>query len=878
MNKVIRFSLVMLLVLLVAVCSVSVSAATSGIDAATAADALHTLGLLRGVGTNADGSVNFDINGSLTRAQSITQVVRFRGAENEALSKKNAHPFTDLAEWAVPYVSYAYANGITQGVSATKFDGDGAMSDFAFLTMVLRTLGYSDSSGDFVWNAPYALAKKAGLIASETPDGNFTRGDAFVICYNALTASPKSGDTIAKQLISKGLFTPEQFEAAIASGRTLNADTELVEFSLLEESVVFEAPSRWENLALSYGAMTVLQHSGANDGTIFATLNAGSAKIGDASGYCYKILKSVDGGKTWEFAGAAKDDFNVGINATYAISTPSLFELPENVGAFKAGTLFLAGVSKDGVKTSEIKVSAITLFYSTDLGKTWKAYAPLDKAGGENEGVWEPFLIYDSGRVYCFYSDDSDPAHSQKIVFKWTSDLVNWTGADGTQDCTVKPTASTVFGEPLEAVACEKQNLRPGMPSVVKMNNGQFLMTFEMVGIAGSPVYYKTTDNLANWGDAANYGMPVATYGNILGGAPWVAYSSLGGECGTLIMGAFRNVVGSSKYSGNGTDLFISHDYGKTWSRAENPILYTIMPDTTVANAAYYRGYSPTLAVSADGTTLYCLNITEYPYNDNSTSLKFARVGITERSVNNPDNTENKPTMSAVDHKQPAAYKGLEYKFDVNGYTFYSHYGTWEVVTAAGEDKGALHLKEGKGIALVEDINFSKNITISAKVKLGATAKAGNFGYAMNAWWNEDGNYDKNWQFYENNTAGYFYCYLSGARSAGLIGKYDGGTSANGSTGWESFNAGKIASYGINASDVYNGGELAGVAWEQGKYYDYSCTWDVETLTMTTYLNGIKLYSVKFPYYPLSVEGNDFGFRSNVADVYFKDINISIDK
>ena len=197
------------------------------VTAAEAADALHALGLLAGVGTNADGSVNFNSDGSLTRAQSITQVVRFLGAEKAATTETNAHPFTDLAAWAVPYISYAYANGITAGVSATKFDGDGAMSDYAFLTAILRVLGYKDSEGDFVWNNPYVLAKEVGLISSETPDNDFTRGDAFIICYNALTATVKSGDSIKDQLISKGLFTAEQFDAVMGGTTETPAEPEV---------------------------------------------------------------------------------------------------------------------------------------------------------------------------------------------------------------------------------------------------------------------------------------------------------------------------------------------------------------------------------------------------------------------------------------------------------------------------------------------------------------------------------------------------------------------------------------------------------------------------------------------------------------------------
>ncbi len=190
-------------------------------NGAEAANALHSLGLLAGKGTNADGSVNFDLDSSLTRAESITQVVRFLGAEKKATAETNAHPFTDLAAWAVPYISYAYANGITAGVSATKFDGNGAMSDYAFLTAILRVLGYKDAEGDFVWNNPYALAKNVGLISSETPDTNFTRGDAFVICFNALTATVKSGDKIGDRLVKDGVVSAE------AMSKVLGADSGL---------------------------------------------------------------------------------------------------------------------------------------------------------------------------------------------------------------------------------------------------------------------------------------------------------------------------------------------------------------------------------------------------------------------------------------------------------------------------------------------------------------------------------------------------------------------------------------------------------------------------------------------------------------------------
>ncbi|MBQ9428631.1 MAG: exo-alpha-sialidase, partial [Clostridia bacterium] len=111
-------------------------------------------------------------------------------------------------------------NGITKGVSETKFDADGRITDYAFLTSILRVLGYEDSKGDFVWNDPYALAKTVGLIETETPDNDFTRGDAFEICFAALTADAKGGKTVLAQLIEKGVCTQADYDAALGGANT----------------------------------------------------------------------------------------------------------------------------------------------------------------------------------------------------------------------------------------------------------------------------------------------------------------------------------------------------------------------------------------------------------------------------------------------------------------------------------------------------------------------------------------------------------------------------------------------------------------------------------------------------------------------------------
>ncbi len=230
MKKILKLASLML-ALLTVFSSVPFAFAAGDTAADEAAQALNTLGLLAGKGTNADGSINFDVSGSLTRAESITQVVRFLGAEKAATTETNAHPFTDLPSWAVPYISYAYVNKITSGVSATKFDAASAMTDYAFLTAILRVLGYKDAEGDFVWNNPYALAKSVGLIESETPDESFTRGDAFIICFNALTAAVKSGDKLCDSLVKNGTVDAALMASVTGANKECNLTVNGVNFT-----------------------------------------------------------------------------------------------------------------------------------------------------------------------------------------------------------------------------------------------------------------------------------------------------------------------------------------------------------------------------------------------------------------------------------------------------------------------------------------------------------------------------------------------------------------------------------------------------------------------------------------------------------------------
>lgn len=129
-----------------------VSAATT--TELNAADALYSLGLF--LGTNK----GYELNNSLTREQSAMLLVRMLGALETAEAGSYTHPFTDVAPWASKVVAYAYANEYVKGYSATKYGGADTVTDFQYLTIVLRVLGYTDGSEnpDFYYRTSRGLA------------------------------------------------------------------------------------------------------------------------------------------------------------------------------------------------------------------------------------------------------------------------------------------------------------------------------------------------------------------------------------------------------------------------------------------------------------------------------------------------------------------------------------------------------------------------------------------------------------------------------------------------------------------------------------------------------------------------------------------------
>lgn len=195
--------LVMSLTLLTALFSISAAAAADEPQFSDEAEVLYELGLFRGTGASEDGSPVFALEKPATRMQGLIMLIRLLGEEEEALAFEGECPFTDVSGDAAKYAAYAYSKGYTSGTDAATF-GNGPLKSNAFLTFVLRALGYDDRAGDFTYSTAILLAEKIELITrGEYVNGSATlyRDACVQIAYNALLTEPNGEEQMLVQLL-----------------------------------------------------------------------------------------------------------------------------------------------------------------------------------------------------------------------------------------------------------------------------------------------------------------------------------------------------------------------------------------------------------------------------------------------------------------------------------------------------------------------------------------------------------------------------------------------------------------------------------------------------------------------------------------------------
>jgi hypothetical protein len=352
-----------------------------------------------------------------------------------------------------------------------------------------------------------------------------------------------------------------------------------------------------------YARVLRLSHNGdsTKNGQIVASVTASSKGNLEED-----IYANSDGSGFTQIGAITDPDFADGLCCA------TLYELPSQIGSLTPGTLLWAGsVGKPTTKKDPMQVK---IYQSSDQGLTWSYLSNCATATNvriQRGGLWEPqFTIATDGALVCFYSDETQPGHSQLIHQVRSYDGTRWHDSTFT-------------------VAGSNPADRPGMPVVTILPSGTYFMTYEVCGPPACAVFYRTSRDGWNWGDPTNLGTEIVTAaGQWFEHAPTNAWApSATSSNGTIL------VVGQMMYdpseavfsgvvsSGNGITIFTndSADGSGTWSTMPAPVR---VPD---AYNNFCPNYSSPLLPSTDGMSVLEL-ASDYVDYANSTGQPLCKM------------------------------------------------------------------------------------------------------------------------------------------------------------------------------------------------------------------------------------------------------------
>ena len=180
----------------------------------------------------------------------------------------------------------------------------------------------------------------------------------------------------------------------------------------------------------------------------------------------------------------------------------------------------------------------LPVYRSVNGGRDWARWSNIDAHEGapgtlQGRGLWEPHLAgLADGRVTVVYASEKHPGYSQIVAQK------------------VSPDGGATWGAEMRAVAqAGGGKLRPGMPGLTRMANGQFLLVYEVVGRGRGEVHFKVSRDGVRWPEGLGTRIPAHEAG------PFV----LAAEDGRVFVTSCANV------------LSVSEDFGGSWRLLEPP-------------------------------------------------------------------------------------------------------------------------------------------------------------------------------------------------------------------------------------------------------------------------------------------------------------------
>ncbi len=254
------------------------------------ANSLYALGLMQGTGVNQDGTPSFELNRAPTRAEAVAMLIRLLGKEKEALYGTWSTPFYDVPDWAKPYVGYAYASGLTQGMGSNTFGSDYSVTASQYITFVLRALGYI-SGKDFEWDKSYLFSDSIGLTDGTYKDSSsFLRGDAAIVSYGALSQKLKNGSTLLGSLYANGAVSSGAVSDVGLSSLINAALTPTEIYAKCSPAVFYIVVYDWSGHALGQASGFFISSDGTAVTNYHVIEDAYSAKVKTLDGKIYNVL------------------------------------------------------------------------------------------------------------------------------------------------------------------------------------------------------------------------------------------------------------------------------------------------------------------------------------------------------------------------------------------------------------------------------------------------------------------------------------------------------------------------------------------------------------------------------------------------------------
>lgn len=439
------------------------------------------------------------------------------------------------------------------------------------------------------------------------------RGVAAVLAAAALVASA---------LVAQAVHAPAASAVTTGNGALVYSPAAGTSFN----------PEGGRAAGTTYAKMIVLKNSGTSNGTQIVTFDQLVLENGVQ---VYPIYRSTNNGTSWSRIAAVIPSAQ--FPTLTRTAQPSLYETPIQLGTMPAGTLLLSGM----IMPTDRSSSRLVMYKSLDHGVTWSFVSTVDTGGAATydpsptsttSTVWEPSLAVDAnGGLVTYFSDERQKANNvlQAVSYRRSTD------------------GGLTWGGVVNVSAPTNKSDRPGMITVTRLPNGNYIATFEVVNRPSqsnntAPVYYKISPDGLTWSPETSIGTQITLpNGRGIGSSPEVRWIPTAGNANGMIVVSSKWGLTSSGAIDGGQNFFVNRNQG---SGAWEQLPYAVTYDSADNAGGTFSGFAQSFDSSADGKTLYQATNVENlttTYNDvrvgsipiNATQYEAESATLTDTSL-----------------------------------------------------------------------------------------------------------------------------------------------------------------------------------------------------------------------------------------------------